>query len=120
MSTVKEALTAFKSAREAFKVAQKDPTTSEDDKKEQRLVLDRTVSGGVTINDVVWHFGQDSLPFGGVGHSGIGAYHGEHGFKLFSKEKPVFTQSSFSTLFLLFPPYGKMSNFVVSFVKKII
>lgn len=90
------------------------------DKKEQRLVLDRTVSGGVTVNDCVWHFGQESLPFGGVGPSGMGAYHGEHGFKLFSKEKPIFTQSKFSTLFLLFPPYGKLGDFVLKFVKKIL
>jgi coniferyl-aldehyde dehydrogenase len=51
--------------------------------------------------------GQEEQPFGGVGASGNGAYHGEHGFARFSKQKPVFYQSRFSGMPLLYPPYGK-------------
>ncbi len=91
-----------------------------DNKQEQRLLLDKTVSGGVSINDVLWHIVQDNLPFGGVGASGMGAYHGQHGFKTFSHQKAVFTQSKFSTLFLLFPPYGKIVKSIIKLVKMIL
>ncbi|MCC6657594.1 MAG: coniferyl aldehyde dehydrogenase, partial [Rhodocyclaceae bacterium] len=56
-------------------------------------VLERTLSGGVTINDTILHIAQDSLPFGGVGESGKGHYHGYEGFEAFSKKKAVFFQS---------------------------
>ena len=69
-------------------------------------VLRGTLSGGVTINDCMWHIGQEELPFGGVGASGTGAYHGEAGFRTFSKDKPVFHQSRLSGVPLLYPPYG--------------
>lgn len=69
-------------------------------------VLDRTVSGGVTVNDCLLHFAQMNQPMGGVGASGIGAYHGEWGFRTFSKLKPVFYRPRFSRLSDLYPPYG--------------
>lgn len=69
-------------------------------------VLARTVSGGVTINDCLFHFAQVSQPMGGVGASGTGAYHGEWGFRTFSKLKPVFYRSKFNRLADLYPPYG--------------
>lgn len=69
-------------------------------------VLARTISGGVTINDCLFHFAQVSQPMGGVGASGTGAYHGEWGFKTFSKLKPVFYRSKFNRLADLYPPYG--------------
>ncbi|WP_087658017.1 coniferyl aldehyde dehydrogenase [Caballeronia terrestris] len=69
-------------------------------------VLSETVSGGVTVNDCLWHFGQESQPFGGVGASGIGAYHGEWGFRALSKEKPVFLQSRINGMRFMYPPYG--------------
>lgn len=69
-------------------------------------VLARTVSGGVTINDCLFHFAQANQPMGGVGASGTGAYHGEWGFKTFSKLKPVFYRSKFNRLADLYPPYG--------------
>lgn len=69
-------------------------------------VLARTVSGGVTINDCLFHFAQINQPMGGVGASGTGAYHGEWGFKTFSKLKPVFYRSRFNRLADLYPPYG--------------
>ncbi|QWG24238.1 coniferyl aldehyde dehydrogenase [Bradyrhizobium sediminis] len=69
-------------------------------------VLDRTVSGGVTVNDCLFHFAQMYQPMGGVGASGTGAYHGEWGFNTLSKLKPVFYRSPFNRLADLYPPYG--------------
>ncbi|MBR0719790.1 coniferyl aldehyde dehydrogenase [Bradyrhizobium liaoningense] len=69
-------------------------------------VLMRTVSGGVTVNDCLFHFTQINQPMGGVGTSGTGAYHGEWGFRTFSKLKPVFYRSRLNRLADLYPPYG--------------
>jgi coniferyl-aldehyde dehydrogenase len=69
-------------------------------------ILARTVSGGVTINDCLFHFTQINQPMGGVGASGTGAYHGEWGFRALSKLKPVFYRSPFNRLADLYPPYG--------------
>jgi coniferyl-aldehyde dehydrogenase len=73
----------------------------------QQLVLSGTTSGGVTINDTVLHYLQDSLPFGGVGPSGMGCYHGIEGFRQFSHRKAVFRQASINAVDLLRPPYSK-------------
>jgi coniferyl-aldehyde dehydrogenase len=70
-------------------------------------VLARTVSGGVTVNDCLFHFTQVHQPMGGVGASGSGAYHGEWGFRTLSKLKPVFYRSPFNRFADLYPPYGK-------------
>jgi coniferyl-aldehyde dehydrogenase len=69
-------------------------------------VLARTVSGGVTVNDCLFHFAQINQPMGGVGASGTGAYHGEWGFRTLTKLKPVFYRSRFNRLADLYPPYG--------------
>jgi acyl-CoA reductase-like NAD-dependent aldehyde dehydrogenase len=69
-------------------------------------VLDLTVSGGVTVNDTIYHFAQESLPFGGIGPSGMGAYHGREGFRTFSHAKAVFRQGPFTLTDVLAPPYG--------------
>jgi coniferyl-aldehyde dehydrogenase len=69
-------------------------------------VLRRSLAGGVSVNDTLYHIAQHHLPFGGVGDSGMGAYHGEDGFRTFSKMKPVFCQSRLSGTRLLNPPYG--------------
>ncbi len=69
-------------------------------------VLARTVSGGVTVNNTAMHVLQEDLPFGGVGPSGMGHYHGRSGFDTFSKLKPVFLDGRFSASSLLMPPYG--------------
>ena len=69
-------------------------------------VLARTVSGGATVNETILHIAQDELPFGGVGPSGMGEYHGRAGFETFSKRKAVFFQSRLNALKLLRPPYG--------------
>ena len=70
-------------------------------------VLAETVSGGVTVNETILHIAQEDLPFGGVGPSGMGEYHGRAGFDTFSKRKAVFVQSRLSGLKLFRPPYGK-------------
>ncbi len=69
-------------------------------------VLARTVSGGVTVNDCLFHFTQINQPMGGIGASGTGAYHGEWGFRALSKLKPVFYRSALNRLADLYPPYG--------------
>ena len=69
-------------------------------------VLTRTVAGGVSLNDTLFHIAQHGLPFGGVGASGMGGYHGEAGFHTFSHLKPVFRQARFNGVGLLNPPYG--------------
>jgi coniferyl-aldehyde dehydrogenase len=79
------------------------------DASEQRRVMDRTISGGVTLNDVIFHVSQEELPFGGIGPSGMGAYHGEVGFRIFSHARSVFRQSQIDVAKLagMKPPYGK-------------
>ena len=79
------------------------------DQQETNEVLTKTTSGGVTLNDVVMHVAQEDLPFGGVGPSGMGAYHGEDGFRTFSHAKSVFKQATFNPAekLGLRPPYGK-------------
>jgi coniferyl-aldehyde dehydrogenase len=72
----------------------------------QQRVMQETHAGGVTVNDCIWHLGQEEQPFGGVGASGMGSYHGEWGFRTFSKEKPIFVQSRFAVTRLFSPPYG--------------
>ena len=78
------------------------------DANEQHRVLSHTTSGGVTVNDVIMHVAQEDLPFGGVGPSGMGAYHGYDGFRTFSHAKSIFTQSKIDVASLagLRPPYG--------------
>ena len=78
-------------------------------------VLKRTVSGGVTINDTTLHFAQESLPFGGVGPSGMGAYHGREGFLAFSHAKATFVQGRFTLTGLLNPPYGARFDRLIRF-----
>jgi coniferyl-aldehyde dehydrogenase len=79
-------------------------------------VLARTVSGGVTVNDTILHIAQNDLPFGGVGPSGMGHYHGFDGFETFSKKKGIFLQSRFTTLGFLRPPYGAFVRRVADFL----
>ena len=76
-------------------------------------VLARTLAGGVTVNDTLLHIAQDDLPFGGIGPSGMGAYHGEEGFRAFSHMKPVFIQARFNAAGLLSPPFGRMRRALI-------
>ena len=82
-------------------------------------LLRETLAGGVTLDDTLWHFSNDNLPFGGIGASGIGAYHGERGFRTFSHEKAVFIQSRFALAWLLRPPYGARFEAVLRLLKRI-
>jgi coniferyl-aldehyde dehydrogenase len=77
-----------------------------EDAAEKDLVLNNTTSGGVTVNDVVFHVAQEDLPFGGVGPSGMGSYHGREGFLEFSHKKAVYTQTGSEMLAMMRPPYG--------------
>ena len=83
-----------------------------DNKKEQDYVLKHTTSGGVTVNDVISHITQENLPFGGVGPSGMGSYHGYDGFKEFSHAKSIYKQTkiNLNKLAGLVPPYKSKSE----------
>jgi coniferyl-aldehyde dehydrogenase len=78
-----------------------------DNAAEQDRVLTRTTSGGVSVNDVIMHVSMEDLPFGGIGPSGMGAYHGIDGFKTFSHAKAVFKQAKMDVTAMLRPPYGE-------------
>jgi len=78
-------------------------------------ILRSTISGGACINDTLLHFIQDDLPFGGVGHSGMGRYHGIYGFETFSNTKGVFYQSRLNIMGVLRPPYGKVFKTIMDF-----
>jgi coniferyl-aldehyde dehydrogenase len=81
-------------------------------------LVDRVMSGGVSVNDALLHVGQHDLPFGGVGASGMGHYHGHDGFKTFSKLRPIFYQARFSGMRLLWPPYGRVTDAVLKYLAK--
>lgn len=81
-------------------------------------VLQKTISGGVTTNDACWHVSQEYLPFGGVGASGMGAYHGERGFLTFTKEKAVLHQARVNGIALFRPPYGRRFEAVLALLKR--
>ena len=87
---------------------------------ERRRVLEQTIAGGVTLDDTLWHFSNENLPFGGVGASGYGAYHGERGFLTFSHQKPVFAQSRATPGRLLYPPYGERFEATLRLLKRIV
>ena len=82
-------------------------------------VLAETIAGGVTVNDTIWHFAHKNLPFGGVGASGIGAYHGEASFLAFTHRKPVFVQPRLAATRLLNPPYGAAFERVLALLRKL-
>ncbi|MCW5652696.1 coniferyl aldehyde dehydrogenase [Hydrogenophaga sp.] len=81
-------------------------------------LLNNTVSGGVTVNDTLMHVAHEGLPFGGVGESGWGAYHGETGFLRFTQQKPVLVQSRWAMGNLFYPPYGPRFERVMGLIKR--
>ena len=91
-----------------------------DDRSERESVLNRTISGGVTINDVLFHVGIEDLPFGGIGPSGMGSYHGPEGFKTFSHARSIYTQPRIDVAKLagLRPPFGKAADRAVAMQMK--
>jgi len=86
------------------------------DRETVDYALERVVAGGVTVNDTMLHCVQEELPFGGVGESGMGAYHGEAGFRTFSHAKSVFRQSRFSPAGMTRPPYGSRMERLLAFM----
>ena len=81
-------------------------------------VLNQTVAGSVAVNDTVMQFAQPHLPFGGVGASGMGQYHGPYGFHAFSKHKPVLYQARWTTMKLLRPPFRRVADALVRFLTR--
>jgi coniferyl-aldehyde dehydrogenase len=87
-------------------------------------LLEKTSAGGVTVNDSFLHFSNHYLPFGGIGPSGMGSYHGKHGFDTFTHYKPVFSARSFlgfgglSGTKSAHPPYGKAMERVLKMLRK--
>ncbi len=88
------------------------------DKAREQKLLYGTISGGVTINNVVLHVAQHDLPFGGIGASGMGQYHGHEGFLEFSKLRPVFTNPRLSLLHFFYPPYGRRHGRILDLLLK--
>ena len=82
------------------------------DRDSVEKILRNTLSGGVTVNDTVLHFGINNLPFGGIGPSGMGAYHGRAGFDAFSKALPILWQPRRAGSDMLKPPYSKVAHFI--------
>ena len=81
-------------------------------------VLRQSIAGGVTLNDTILHIAQEELPFGGVGASGMGSYHGRAGFAAFSKLKPVFYQSRWNAMGLFRPPYTERFRALVRMIAR--
>jgi len=86
------------------------------DGRRVETVLERTVSGGACVNETMLHFGIDDMPFGGVGPSGMGAYHGREGFETFSHKKSVLYQAKWNATGLLAPPYGERIEKLLGFL----
>lgn len=88
-----------------------------EDKEAERQVLTRVSFGGGCVNDTLSHIASPHLPFGGVGHAGIGAYHGRHSFELFSHRKGILKKSTRLETGLAFPPYGDKLRWVRKLLK---
>jgi coniferyl-aldehyde dehydrogenase len=89
------------------------------DRARTRAALQRTHAGGVTVNDTLLHVVQDALPFGGIGPSGMGDYHGRWGFETFSKLKPVVWQSRWNAMGLFVPPYRPLVRRMLMWMKRL-
>ena len=89
-----------------------------DTRRGRERALSNTIAGGVTVNGCLTHFAQEAQPFGGVGASGNGSYHGVHGFRTFSKQKAVYYEPRFGILPLLMPPYGKVLDKVYQWFQR--
>jgi coniferyl-aldehyde dehydrogenase len=90
-----------------------------DNKELERKLLYGTISGGVTINNCVFHVAQHDLPFGGVGASGMGQYHGFEGFTELSKMRPVFTNPKVSAMHMFYPPYTRRHSLLFRLLLKL-
>jgi aldehyde dehydrogenase (NAD+) len=83
----------------------------------QQQIIDNIQSGGACINNCIFHIANPYLPFGGVGESGIGAYHGFHGFECFSHKKGVLKSATWIDIPLTYAPYGKKIKFLRKIMK---
>jgi acyl-CoA reductase-like NAD-dependent aldehyde dehydrogenase len=88
------------------------------DKHRIGQALRATHAGGVTVNDTLFHVAQDDLPFGGIGPSGMGHYHGRLGFETFTKLKPVLYQPRLAGTALVRPPYGQTFARLIALMKR--
>ena len=82
------------------------------DRAQVERILGNTLAGGITVNDTLLHFAVNALPFGGIGASGMGAYHGRAGFDAVSKLLPIVWQSRFAASDFLKPPYAAVDRFI--------
>ncbi|NIE69138.1 coniferyl aldehyde dehydrogenase [Burkholderia sp. Ax-1719] len=89
-----------------------------DDARTVDRVTHETIAGGMSVNETLMHIAAEGLPFGGVGASGMGSYHGYEGFCTFSKMKPVFTQARLNARHLIAPPYGKLFDTLIRVMLK--
>lgn len=89
-----------------------------DNTAEIEMMLIRIVAGGVCVNDTLYHFACSSLPFGGVGASGMGQYHGHDGFLTFSKAMPVLTKYAPAPSDLIKPPYTGLTDRLIRFIAR--
>ncbi|MBS1104025.1 coniferyl aldehyde dehydrogenase [Gluconobacter sp. Dm-62] len=87
-----------------------------DNRTDRDRLLKRTVSGNVTINGTLLHIAQDDLPFGGVGDSGIGAYHGKEGFMALTHPRGIYKQGRLNAATLLQPPFGKLTDAITNLI----
>lgn len=76
-------------------------------KAELNTLIEKTSAGAISVNDTITHFINASMPFGGVGESGMGAYHGKYGFETFSHFKPVMVKPTFIDIPMRYPPFAK-------------
>ncbi len=90
------------------------------DARSRERVLRETHAGGVTVNDCLWHLAQEDQPFGGIGASGTGSYHGEWGFRTFSHFKPILHQPAVAGTRFFQPPYGKTFDAMLGALQKLI
>jgi coniferyl-aldehyde dehydrogenase len=90
----------------------------DEDETRTEWALHNTQAGGVCVNETLLHVAQEELPFGGVGPSGMGHYHGRHGFETFSKMTPVFVQSRLNGMGLFMPPYGPLVRRLLALMKR--
>ena len=88
-------------------------------KQLQDKVINKTRSGGVCLNDAALHVGQNDMPFGGAGESGMGQYHGTEGFMAMSKLRPIFKQARFSPLAMMYPPYGQKFDRIIKIMLRL-
>lgn len=108
---------SFENIEEAIEVVRNKPKPLalylfSNNKKNLKLMLDQISAGGVTVNDTIMHFTNSNLPFGGVGNSGLGSYHGESSFKAFSHMKPVMRRATWLDIPLRYPPFLKKLKLV--------